>query len=151
MSYDVEIETSGDHNLAASIWLIRTPTVESPPDLSAIAVELMIWTESEPAGFVPGGTKRAEIQIDGIDWEVWAAEDWGGSPGSSNPMRWTYIAYRAKTSTRVISYDARKFIADAITRGLATADLYIADVELGNEIISGSGKTWVRSFSVTVD
>jgi hypothetical protein len=146
----VEITTTGDHNLAASIWLIRTPTVSNPQDRSVIATELMIWTESTPTWFAPGGTKRGEVQIDGMDWEVWAAEDWGDNSGE-NPNRWCYIAYRAKTPIRLIGYDARKMIADAISRGLTTADLYIADVELGNEIISGTGKTFLKSFTVMID
>src|SRR5262249_11565692 len=140
--YDVESVTTGDHNLAASIWLIRTSTVANPPDLSAIAIEMMIWSEST---FVPGGTKRGEVQIDGRDWEVWAAEDWGDNSGT-NSNRWTYIAYRAKTATRTISYDARKMIADAISRGLVTPDLFIANRELGNEISGGTGGTFIKSF-----
>jgi hypothetical protein len=150
VSYDVDTVTTGDHNLAASIWLIRTPTVANPPGTAAIATEMMFWTWSTPASFVPGGTQRDEVTVDGITWEVWAAEDWGDNSGA-NGNRWTYIAYRAKTPTRSITFDARKLMADAAGRGLLDTSHYIANVELGNEILSGTGTTFLRSFSMTVD
>lgn len=39
----------------------------------------------------------------------------------------------------------------AATTVTISGDLYIADVELGNEIISGSGKAFIKALSVTMD
>lgn len=150
VSYAVDTVAGGSHNLAASIWLIRTPRVAAPPDPTAIAAEIMVWTDSTPASFTPGGSLRGRVTVDGIEWEVWAAEDWRDSAGV-HVNRWTYVVYRALQSMRTARYDARKLIADAVARGLASADLYIADVELGNEIVGGSGRTWLKAFSVDVD
>ena len=116
------MNTTGDHNLALSIWLVRPPPVGSSPGPADIAAEFMVWTDSVPAAFVPGGTKRDEITVDGTAWEVWASEDWGDASGA-NSNRWTYIAYRTVQSTRSASYDARKLIADAVNRGLVSSDL----------------------------
>lgn len=150
VDYDVDTEATGRRNLAASIWLTRTPAVAVPAGLSAIATEIMVWTDAVPASFVPAGSKRAEVVIDGAAWEVWAAENWGDSAGV-HANRWTYVTYRAKAFRRAARYDAMKLIDDAVRRGFVSPDLYIADVELGNEIVSGSGRTWLKRFAVTID
>jgi hypothetical protein len=108
----------------------------------------MIWSETVPSIRTPSGTKRADVTIDGVAWEVWVAENWGA--GISN-NRWTYVAYRAKTSTPTITYDAKKLLGDAIGRGYVNGAHYISDIELGNEIMAGSGTTWIKSFSVTIN
>lgn len=148
VSYDAEVTTTGVHNLAASIWLINTPTVANPPVTSNVVTEMMIWTRSTT--FNPGGSYRGNVVIDGVEWEVWAAENWGDNSGA-NANRWTYIAYRAVKPALAITFDARKLMADAASRGLLSTSSYIADVELGNEIMSGSGTTFLKSFSVSID
>lgn len=147
VTYDLDTEGTGIYNLATSIWMIDTPTVSNPQDIGAIKTELMIWTDSQ--GFFPGDpiTKRGEVAIDGYEWEIWAAENWGDASGA-NPNTWTYILYFAKSPTTKITYDARKMLDDAISRGLINESHYISVVELGNEILSGSGRTWINRFSV---
>jgi hypothetical protein len=148
VSYDAEVNTTGAHNLAASIWLINTPTVSNPQDTSNIVTEMMIWTWSTT--FNPGGTHLANVVIDDVEWQVWAAENWGDNSGA-NGNQWTYIAYRAVVPTLSTTFDARKLMADAASRGLLSTNYYIANVELGNEIMSGSGTTFLKSFEVTID
>ena len=55
-----------------------------------------------------------------------------------------------KVSTKSIRYNAIK-MADAVSRGLVNSNNYIANVELGNEIMSGSGVTWINKFSVDLN
>jgi hypothetical protein len=146
VSYDVETVATGSRNLAAEMWITSTPITQ--PDPSVIATEFMIWSETVPANRTPSGTKRADVTIDGVAWEVWVAENFGAD---ISDHRWTYIAYRAKTSTPTIAYDVRKLLGDAINRGYVDSSHYISDVQFGNEVMAGSGTTWVKSFSVTIN
>lgn len=76
MTYDLDTKSTGSNNLATSLWIIDSPTVSNPPDLGIIKAELMIWIETTPQDFVPGGTKRGEITMD---------------DSSQNPNKWIYI------------------------------------------------------------
>ncbi|WP_353413911.1 hypothetical protein [Arenicella sp. 4NH20-0111] len=43
---------------------------------------------------------------------------------------------------------ALKLLERAIDSDFISDDIYIADIELGNEIMSGSGNAWVKKFTV---
>ena len=149
IDFDVVSSGTGSRNLAASFWFIKTPSVASPPVVSDIVAELMVWTDYTPDMVSNEGpaTLRGEITVDGRVWQVYAAEDWG--VGAVTTHRWRFVAYIAKERTQALSFDARKLMADAVARRLIPADAYIANVELGNEVASGSGTTFVKSFNVT--
>lgn len=42
------------------------------------------------------------------------------------------------------------FVGSALPEKPVSTDLYVLNLEIGNEIMSGSGLTWVKSFSVVV-
>ena len=120
-----------------------------PPDPSAIRNELMIWTEASE-GLVSASDKPAGVvEIDGARWTVYVKPNWGDASGGS-AVKWQLISYHAQTPTSTIRYDARKFFADAMARGLMEPGDTIEGVELGNELVSGSGSTWVKRFQLTV-
>lgn len=151
LSYEVETTASGNVNLAASIWFTRTASAPAVPVVADISTEIMVWSDYTPALISTTGpvTERGQITVDGRAWRVFAAENWGDASGGT-AHRWTFIVYAAVVPTRTLAVDARRFIDDAIARGLLNPSHAVANVELGNEISSGSGTTWVRSFSVTV-
>lgn len=150
ISYDLEISTNGQHNLATSMWLTNSATVYEKPNPSAIVAEFMIWTYSTAKHFNPAGKKVTEVTIDGKQWEVWVDKNWGDASGA-NANKWIYITYRAKESALKTQFNAFNLIQHAVADNIITADLYIADIELGNEIMSGSGIAWVKSFEVKID
>jgi len=145
VSYDLETTSTGGYNTAVSMWLVEGGQLQK----SAIRTEFMIWSTWTPSGFLPGGKKRAEVEIDGRVWEVWAQENWGDASGA-NSNSWTYIAYRSKLATNSITYDAKKLLADAASRGLTSASYYVSDLELGNEAMGGQGHTWVKSYTLDI-
>jgi hypothetical protein len=150
IAFDVETTTNGIHNLAASMWLTKEPIQGGEPDPSVIVAEVMVWTYSTKGHFNPAGKKFAEIQLGGAAWEVWVDRNWKDVSGV-NENRWTYITYRSTQHSLSANIDLLKLLEYAVEQQLITADLYVADLELGNEIMSGSGVTWVKSFDVIVN
>lgn len=150
LAFDVETVANGNHNVAASMWLTTEPVNEGEPNPSVIAAEVMIWTYSTKGHFNPAGKKFADMKIAENTWEVWVDKEWKDVSGI-NTNRWAYITYRSVRHSMSENIDLLALLAYAVEKGLITADLYVADVELGNEVMSGSGITWIRSFGVMVD
>lgn len=162
IQFAAETSTAGSHNLAVSMWLIQTPLVARDPQSSDIKGEVMVWTDYTDDMVVDPGTttKRGEFtDANGLVFDVWADENWGdASKGASNP--WVYVAYHLKPNQRRL---AAKIDLKAILRHAASlkdsrnrslplinTDWHVADVELGNEIVSGHGETWLTDFAVTM-
>lgn len=150
IDYEVESRSKGKKNLAVEFWLTNTPPVDGQQDIRSIKTELMIWSDASDDIGAPTRNPKITVDIDGMTWAVQIEPGWGdGSGGSSN--KWTLITYYAMKNTSSIRYDARKFLADAMSRGLVDANDYLWGVELGNEIISGSGSTWIKRFQLHVE
>lgn len=145
--YDLSVSTTGSYNVATSLWITRTgatPTGTNPQD---IANEMMIWTAG--SGFPPAGAYVGTVTIGGRAFEVWYAQNWGDISGA-NPNQWSYLAYRATVSTFATTLDIKAILDDAVSRGYVNAAHYVSNIELGNEVMSGSGQTWINSLSVTI-
>jgi Glycosyl hydrolase family 12 len=152
LHYDVDMTVSGSYNLAASIWLIRTPTVAAPPVFSDIKTEVMVWTDySDDMVADPGSTTlRGEFtDASGQTWTIWADEHWGDASGGVS-HQWTYIAFHIKPGQRrrAASVDVLALLKKAAALGLISSDYHVADVELGTEIVKGSGQVWVNKMAV---
>lgn len=150
LSFDVETIADGDHNLAASMWLVKEPVKGAEPDPSVIVAEVMIWTYSTDNHFNPAGKKTSEINVDDDTWEVWVDKNWKDVSGV-NENRWIYITFRSTRHSMSANIDLLKLLEYAIEQQFVTADLYVADLELGNEVMAGSGITWIKSFNVIMN
>lgn len=150
VAYDVETSGDGDHNLSTSLWLTREPVRGDQPNRDAIVAEVMIWTYATPGFFPPAGKKHGEVQTGDTSWEVWVDENWGDTSGI-NDNHWVYLAYHAVRPSLKAKFDARKLLQYAVDEGLISPEFYIADAMLGNEVMGGSGETWVKSFSVDMN
>jgi hypothetical protein len=144
-SYSLDVATNGKHNIATSLWITRTGATPSAPNPQDIANEMMIW--SSGSDFPPGGQQVATVTLGGQSFEVWYARDWGDLSGA-NPNRWSYIAYRATQASATASLDLKAILDDAVARGYVNPQHYVSNVELGNELMSGSGTTWINSLSL---
>lgn len=149
--YDIEINASGKLNLVASLWMTTSPVIKKRADKASIAVEFKIWTYATP-GFSanPAGQQLGEMTASGIRWEVWVEKNLRDTSGF-NDNQWVFVAFRAKEPQLAIEYDAAEMIAYAIENNLFDKDLYIADIQLGTEVMSGEGETWLKQFSVSLE
>ncbi|PCK01008.1 MAG: glycoside hydrolase family 12 [Alteromonadaceae bacterium] len=148
--YDVEINTNGKLNLSATFWMTTSAVIQKEARKDTIAAEFMIWTYANEGFYpTPAGSKFGEITASGVEWEVWVHRQWHDTSGL-NDNKWIYIAFRTKENALKIKYDAAELIAYSIEKGLISKDLYIADIHLGNEVMSGQGDAWLKKFDVVI-
>lgn len=150
LAFDVEILTNGIHNLAASMWLTREPIKGEEPNSSVIAAEVMVWTYATKGHFNPAGKKVDTFLVDGVTWEIWFDKNWQDASGV-NDNRWTYLTYKSTENLLSTKIDLAKLLAYGVEKQFIAREWYVSNLELGNEIMSGAGITWVKSFDVTVD
>ena len=150
IAYDAQTVSNGKQNTAAEFWFTATNLVAGVAEGVPVKAELMIWTDTAPGIVAIDDLPIAEVVIDGMRWRVYLQRDWR-DVSVSDSSRWTLISYVATTNSPTARYDARKFFQDAIDRGVIAPGDFVAGLELGNEIISGAGSTWLRNVSVSVD
>ena len=108
---------------------------------------LPIWTYATAGQFNPAGRKYGEVTVAGEIWEVWYEKNWSDA-SQVNKNRWVYISFKAKNLAYKTNINALELIRYAIYEKLISDSLLIADIELGNEVMSGEGITWVRDYHV---
>lgn len=149
LSHSLEIYADGDYNVAATMWLTREPYKGKEPKPSIIAAEVMIWTYATENHFDPAGSKYGELEIDNKTWEVWAEKKWSDTSGI-NENEWTNVTFRAQEFSLEYTVELLDLLNHAIQGNLLSPDLWVADLELGNEVMSGNGATWVKEFDVQI-
>ena len=142
VAYDVASTHTGSGNTAFDIWLTNTPNPSAfavPP----ITHEIMIWLETY-GDMRPDGTLVEVATIDGSLYSVFVAENVG--------QGWRYIAFQSATPRLgAATIDLAAFLSYVRYKGLATGDEYLASIEFGNEVISGTGETLLNSYAVLVE
>ena len=150
LDFALETSASGSFNTAVSMWLIRTPTVSDPPDETAISGELMVWTQASGPEWTAGQQPLAQVMLGGAAWLVWYRPDWADASGGSS-HRWPLVVYTAVNQASQARLDLKPFLDDAVGRGLLDGRHHIADVELGHEVVGGSGVSWLQRLSLQVE
>lgn len=150
IAHQLEIATTGQHNVATSMWLIDEPSIGGLPAPEIIAAEVMIWTYATENHMNPAGVMVDTLESNGTRWEVWLEKEWKDASGV-NENRWVYLSFRSREPSLSEQYDALELLQFAINNDLLPAGLFIADIELGTEIMSGSGLAWVIDFRVDID
>lgn len=150
IDYDINISTEGELNLASTLWLTRSNTIQTKIDRSSIAVEMMIWTYASDDFYdSPAGENVAEITLNGIEWEVWLNKNWHDT-SSQNDNTWTYLAFRAVEPALDTKFNAAAMLRYAIEQKYIQPNLFIADIQLGTEVMSGTGQVWLNRYQVDV-
>lgn len=150
IDYEVESRLAGKKNLAIEFWFTSTPPAVGQQDTKSIKTELMIWSDASSGIETATKNPAITVDIDGMTWAVQVKPGWGDI-GKPDGNTWSLITYHAMRNSSSARYDARKFLDNAIARGLVDPGDYLWGVELGNEIMSGSGSTWIRKFELLVE
>lgn len=143
MDYDISTQRSGTGNLSVDIWLTDTPTPTTfavPP----ITHEVMIWLETFGPMYA-GGEQIDTVSIHGIPYRVYVGEKFG--------LGWRYIAFKPENTPMqpVAQIDLMPYLLYLQTKGLVTPESHVANINLGNEIISGAGTTQVNHLDIDVE
>ena len=147
IAYDVEMQARGRYNLAFDIWV----TNSERPMPSAITHEIMIWVGEQRRAWEPyAGHLAGRVTVGGAayDLTIKPHAEWLTEHGASDV---TYIAFNARTVQTSGSLDVKQFLDYLTENGHLPADGYVASVELGNEVMHGTGELWFKSYRISVN
>lgn len=144
--YNVEVRGTGCYNLAFCSWLCRSGRWTMEPERKNIVAELMVWPDYT-SGLTPPGRYVSSLTLEGQHYELWHAPhhgkgDHGGDPG------WTALTLRGVAGHKSGIVPLGAALCELAARGFVDPQLYLTSVELGNEIMGGTGTTFIEGFSV---
>jgi hypothetical protein len=144
VDYDVTMNASGQYNLAFEFWTISSP----PANKNKIVHEVMIWVDQSRLG--PAGSLVATAPIAGHSFRIFHGGVHGDASGQSSNT-WSIISLVAEKPILHGPLDIGAIIDYLVQARLLDKNLYVACLELGNEVSSGSGKTEVRNYNVRLE
>jgi hypothetical protein len=144
VDFDVSMHASGTYDLAFEFWTVTSPQVEK----RGIAHEVMIWLAENRLG--AAGSLVAAATVAGIPFHIYFANNHGDASGA-NSNTWTIISLVADQPILHGPLDIGAIIDYLVQTRLLNSDVYVACLELGNEVASGSGRTEVRNYAVHVE
>lgn len=146
LEYEVETQAEGSYNLAPEIWLTSSGKWTEQPNPTLITTEIMFWMDYQQ-GAVPAGKVVDQPVLGGVRYELFKADNIGDR---GDGRGWTLYSFRSPTRQLAGRIPIDALLRYMVEKGLVSADEYIASVEFGNEVVGGSGTTWVRKFEVQV-
>lgn len=147
VAYDVEMQARGRYNLAFDIWVTNSDT----PTPATLTHEIMIWVGERTRAWEPSpGHLAKRVTIGGATYDLYIRPhaEWLKEHGALDVA---YIAFNAHTARLSGSIDVREFLDYLTDNGHLPADGYVASVELGNEIMNGTGELWLKSYEISVN
>ena len=147
INHDLDIDSNGQFNVATTLWLVNSPNIGDAPNPSIIKAEVMIWTFATDKHMNPAGRKIGVIKQDDKNWSVWLNENWGDVSGQNN-NKWINITFKAEESHLSNQFNIAALLDHDLLSELNLHDSYVADIELGTEIMRGKGLLWVNHFDV---
>ena len=144
VNYDIALEATGSYNLAFEFWAVSG----LPASKDAITHEVMIWIAGERLG--AAGNLVGKTTIDGNAFSIFQNKNHGDASGA-NQNTWTIVSLLADKPILHGPLDIGQIIGYLLRNGYLEPRLFIANLELGDEIQRGSGTTIVRNYAVKVE
>ena len=146
----VEVNGPSEYNIVTTLWLTDSPAIITKPRPDSIVAEVMIWTYATVGHLSPAGTKIGSVVHDGVAWDVWLEENWHDVSGA-NDSRWIYVAFVSKNPGLSADFDPGALLRSEPVEALNLDEAYIADIELGAEVMRGEALLWVDQRHVGFD
>jgi hypothetical protein len=96
------------------------------------------------------GSQVGKATIQGNDFTICMRKNHGDASGA-NENTWTIISLLAEKPVLHGPLDVGQIVDYLLKQKYLGAHLFIANLELGDEVMRGSGSAIVRNFSVTVE
>ena len=147
VAYRVDMRAGGRYNLAFDIWV----TNSDRPTPSAITHEIMIWVGDRVRAWEPSPGNRVKgvtIGDAAYDLYIRPRAEWLREHGAPNVA---YIAFNARRARLEGTIDLKDFLDYLTENRHVPADAYVASVELGNEVMRGSGEVWLERYGISVN
>ncbi len=148
VEYNIKTTGSSIYNILLESWI--TSTAIPRPDTRVAELAILLDEHDWPG--MPGHFVET-VTIDGQNFDFYM-EPRMVVPDDSNT--WIYLGFVAKeesanaTSKLHGQIDIAKFIRYLVAKKYIRGSQYLSSVELGNEVISGEGKTFVKDFHVSI-
>jgi hypothetical protein len=144
VSYDFGLAASGKYDVALQFWIVSA----LPPTKNAITHEVVMLLANE--GMPVSGQRVAQASLQGNAWSVHVDKNHRDAAGS-NTNTWTLITLASEKPILRGPFDVSEVIGFLLKNGYLDASGYVANLELGTEIMRGTGNAVVRDFAVTVN
>lgn len=132
----------GDFNVSISLWLSTDPD----GGFDAVTNEFMIWIK--PSTHSPDGVNTGVSRTDSLGtYEVWLKEDQTDASGQNDHV-WDFMVANYGAEIKAGTFDIDAFLNHLVQEGLISGDLWLHSVELGPEIVQGSGSFTVIDASI---
>ncbi len=132
-----DINFTGKYNIAPEWWL----HLDKNTSMDNIKYEIMV--RLDPNGFHPSNPWIKDVTIDGIVYDVYKDEPWG----KNNRQFFNFVAHKKITNIKLHPNAFMDFLYKNGVNDIP--DLYYADIEMGVEVINGSGLFLLDTFKVT--
>jgi hypothetical protein len=142
--------TNNKYDFAFDVWLTNAKTFDISG--SAVKGELMIWLNYNGGTIPPsdGTINGVDVTIDGEPYKLYVYQNFpdpnptGHVPG----LTWTLMAYTAQNQIYSGAVHLISFLNDLASRGLAQNNWYAASVELGTEVVYGTGSVKFTHYDI---
>ncbi len=148
--YQLDTTSDGAFNTATTLWLTHSAQRDNMVSPDIIAAEVMVWTQATEGHFSPAGRKIDSIEINNQQWEVWYQRNWSDQSGKNN-NHWSIVTFKSVENLQFVQLDILALLRYAENYKLIQPQLFVADIELGNEIMRGEGVSWVKYFNVSIE
>jgi len=128
-------------NVAFEVFLTNTPNGNS----TTLTNEVMVWFHR--GAFDPGGSVVGTYSDSNFRGTIYSAANWNA--GTDNPS-WTYTAIASNADDLSGQIDFKAMLETLQSMGIVNGNTYIAGLELGAEVATGTGSLTVNSLEYDV-
>jgi len=144
VQYAVQTESSGKQSLALGAWLTDTGKVSANP--LSIRTEVVVWLDYVD-GIHPAGQLVETVKLQDQSYELWSESPHGDRGDGSG---WDLYYFKAAERRRSGTVELLPFLEYLQKQGRVQGEHFVASVEFGNELMGGTGTTWVDDYQVFV-